>query len=371
MLSVVLGAIAVYLITLGLGQLAATHWGLRGVSLVGPSRWVGYVVGLGLLVSGALILPQTAFVLLWTPLMGLLALLVLLLGGSFIAPVPHPNILFSPEHPAHSGCQSVQIPNGDELIPGLLLTPPQSSAKGKKGDGAAVCIVPGAGDTKISFKWRLVHTLLAEGLTVLTIDPPGHGDYRYRPLVYPDCLATIPAAIQFLREQPGINSVGLVGISLGGAISLNALAEQAKLGQNLVDALVIFATPTRLDYSRALFYREMWSTFYRAPVLSLLKETTARQVWDSWHTGGYRSRHNATKLFELLNPQKNITSLKTTPILLVYSRRDLVAPLDQAQAMRQAAPHARYIESKKASHVMLTLIPEVNRQVARWLREQL
>ena len=255
-------------------------------------------------------------------------------------------------------------------MPGLLLTPPQPLT-GIAGSGAAVCIVPGAGDTKVSFKWRLVQVLLAEGLTVLTIDSPGHGDYRYRPLAYPECLTTIPAAVRFLRERPGITQVGLIGISLGGAIAINALAAQAKFNPNMVDALVIFATPTHLNYSRALFYGEAWRTFYRAPVLSLLRETTAKQVWDSWHTGGYRSQHRADELFDLLNPQKNIAYLNTTPILLVYSQRDGVAPLDQAQMMHQAAPHAQFIESKKASHVMLTLVPEVNRQVARWLGEQL
>ena len=72
-----------------------------------------------------------------------------------------------------------------------------------------------------------------------------------------------------------------------------------------------------------------------------------------------------------INPQDNITYLMGTPILLVYSRRDLVAPPEHSQAMREAAPHARFVESKKASHVMLTLIPKVNYQVARWLSEQL
>jgi hypothetical protein len=39
--------------------------------------------------------------------------------------------------------------------------------------------------------------------------------------------------------------------------------------------------------------------------------------------------------------------------------------------MRQAVPHAAFIESKKASHVTLILIPEINQQLARWLSTQL
>jgi pimeloyl-ACP methyl ester carboxylesterase len=313
-------------------------------------------------------------VLLWAPLAGVLAVSILLLGGSFIAPLAHPNALFEVEHPAHNGCRPVQISDGDDLMPGYLLTPhlPQLSLKGKeKTHEAAVCVVPGAGDTKTSFKWRLVQALLAEGLTILTIDPHGHGDYGHRPLVYPDCLAVIPAAVQFLRAQPGISRVGLAGISLGGALAIKALAEQSNLGHRLVEALVVLETPVELNYSDSLFYREFWNTIYRAPVLSLLREITLRQIRESWYSGGYRSRHNTSELFRLLNPLENIGRLKDIPILLVYSRRDLIASASQAQAMQQAAPQATFIESKKASHVTLTLIPEINRQVANWLKAQL
>ena len=154
-------------------------------------------------------------------------------------------------------------------------------------------------------------------------------------------------------------------------MSIKAMAEHAKNGRRLVEALVIVATPVRLNYSRALFYGEMWRTLFGSPTLWLLQEITARQIRESWHTGGYRSRHTTGELFDLLNPTQNISALKTLPMLLVYSRRDSVASPDQARAMRRAAPHARFIQSKKASHVMLTLLPEINGQVAAWLCEQL
>jgi pimeloyl-ACP methyl ester carboxylesterase len=134
---------------------------------------------------------------------------------------------------------------------------------------------------------------------------------------------------------------------------------------------VALETPVHLQYSRALFYGEMWRTYYGAPVLSLLREIIGRQMWQSWRTGGYRSRHNTAELIDLLRPLEYISRLKEMPILIVYSRRDLVAPPAAALALRQAAPQATLLEAKKASHVTLTLIPEINRQVACWLREQL
>jgi pimeloyl-ACP methyl ester carboxylesterase len=364
------GALAVFLIMLGVAQLASVILGLRGVSLVGPNRWIGSAVGLGLLVAGAAILPQSIHVLLWTPLLVVPLLLVLFLAGSYIYPVPHPNLLFSAADPAHGSCLLVRIPDGEAEIPGYLLRPATAEQK-SPASGAAVCIVPGAGDTKTSFKWRLIRVLLDKGLTVLTIDPPGHGDNRQRVLSYPDCLSAIPAAVQFLCDQPGITRVGLIGISLGGALAIRALAEEVKVGRDQVQALVVFATPVRLDYHRALVYREAWRTLFRSPVMSLFKETTLRQIRESWSTGGYRSHHRTNELFDLLEPAKSIGVLDGIPILLVYSQRDPIAPADQAQVMWRAASHAAFLQEKKASHVMLTLSPQINGQVAAWLSDQL
>jgi pimeloyl-ACP methyl ester carboxylesterase len=309
-------------------------------------------------------LPQNWAALGWTIPAASLALVLLAIGGSFIIPPPHPNRLFtSATHPAHSGCRPVLIPDGEHLMPGFLLGPRNSL---NKPSGLAVCVIPGAGDTKLSFKWQLVQALLAEGLTVLTIDTPGHGDYRHRPMAYPDCLSAVPAAAAFLRQQPGIKRVGLVGISLGGALAI-----RTAISPGIVEALVIVSTPTHLNYTRRLFYQEAWNTFYKAPSLSLAKEMSARQARQSWLTGGYRGPHRADKLFKLLDSLSYIRQIKDIPILLVYSRRDQVAPPEMAQAMLQAAPQATFIDAKRASHVMLTLTPAINQRIAYWLRTEL
>jgi len=359
-----LGAVAVFLITLGVGQLVAAHWGLRAASLVGPNRWIGSGAGLLFLGLGMLLLPLALPVLLWAPVVGPLAVAVLLLGGAYIFPPSHPDGLFASNHPAHGGCWPVQIPDGDDLMPAFWLLPPDNGSVAR----AAVAIIPGAGDNKVWFKWRLVRTLLGRGLAVLTIDPPGHGDYRHRPLAYPACRSAVGAAVRFMREQPGIERVGLVGISLGGALALDALAAQEKVGSPWVDGLVVLETPTHLNYSDTLFYRELWNTLQGAPVLSLLREISLKQVIDSWHTGGYRSLHPLAELFELLNPVESIGQLRGLPLLLVYSQRDRVASPEQARAMWQAAPHASFLMAERASHVTLSLIPEVNREIATWLQ---
>ena len=208
------------------------------------------------------------------------------------------------------------------------------------------------------------------GLTVLTIDSPGHGEYRERIMAYPDCLSAVPAMLRFLKKQPNITKVGGIGISLGGAIALGSLAARVEAGDNLadlLDALVIVATPTHLHYSNRMFYGEAWRTFYRAPVLSLFQEMSAYQMRRAWTTGGYRTNLSTAQLFHALNPLENIKKLRTIATLLVYSRWDSVAPLEMGQAMQQAS-QADLLESKKASHVLLTLSPEINRSIAKWIR---
>jgi len=355
--------LSVFLITLGVGQIISTAWQLRGASLVGGNKPAGYGLGVFLLLLGAFILPDSWIMLAWAFLTGPLTLGVLLLGGSYLFPPPDPNQLFSSNHPAHGGCRPVQIPNGDACIPGLLLLP-KSPAR----QHPAVCVVPGAGAHKTFFTWRLVQALLAEGLLVLVMDLPGHGDDRQRKLIYPDCLSTVPAALTFLRQQPEVTQVGLIGISLGGAMAIKSLVENPTLPPA---ALVVVETPTHLVYTRALYYREMWNTLYGSPLMSLLREMSVKQILDSWHSGGYHSRHTTGELFALLKPLENIKKIGQLPLLLVYSYRDRIAPPTMAYAMHQAAPHAKLIQEKKASHVMLTLIPSVNRHIACWLREQL
>ncbi|MEM7343528.1 MAG: alpha/beta fold hydrolase [Chloroflexota bacterium] len=359
------GFLAILLITLGIAQIVSTYWRIRAISLIGPSKIGGYVLGVGFLVIGGILLPPYWEVIGWMVLTIPLALLILAIGGAYITPPPHPNTLFEAGNPAHASSQAVQIPDGTAQMPGHLLYPPQS-----KDSMPAICIVPGAGDNKINFKWRLINALLAEGFIVLTIDPPGHGEDRGRPMAYPECQSAIPAAITFLQQQPHVGEIGLVGISLGGALALNSLATFGDT-RALVKAIVIITTPPWLRYRKSLFYQELWKTMFRSPFLSLLTEMNLQQLRESWTTGGYRSRHTLDDLLDLLNPVESIKQLSQIPTLLIYSRRDSVSPPQAAQAMRQAAPHAEFVEIKHVSHVMPTLMPEINQQMAQWLQTKL
>jgi len=359
--------LAIFILCVGIGQLLSSIWGLKTLSLGGFQPYWGYSLGLGLLSGGSVglfIIPVSGWggilmVIIATPL----AILLLLVTGSIIKPPIHPDDqLFSAYQAKQVGCQRVEIPDRNKYIPAYLLKPHQTN-------GAAICIVPGAGDNKHGFKWRLVQHLLKAGFVIISIDPPGHGEYRHTPMSYPDCLSTIPAVITYLRNLAGIKRIGFIGISMGGALTLNGLATINK--RTTIDALVICATPTRLLFNKTIFWREVWHTL-RSPTLSIFREISAFQLHHSWQKGGMQSRHTLFVLFRLFNPLKSISQLPSTlPIYLVYSHRDGIAPVKMGREMSQAAPQARLLETKKASHVWLTLDEPTLKQIVKWLSTQL
>jgi pimeloyl-ACP methyl ester carboxylesterase len=109
-----------------------------------------------------------------------------------------------------------------------------------------------------------------------------------------------------------------------------------------------------------------------APVLDLFQEISVKQLRQSWGTPVVRSRHSTEETFALLEPRQTIGQLDPSlPLLLVYSRRDPIAPAAFGHELKAAAPQATLIEDRRASHVTMTLMPGINRQVARWLRQAL
>lgn len=362
--------LATIVITVGIAQIISSYRGWRAASLTGPHRKWGIAVGGLLTLLGGWGIEGQGLAQVWPVFGGLLlaaplALLILLLAGSYLWPPEHPDHFFSPDHAGHGGCTRLDIADGPHQIPAYLLRPlPPKQTQ------AAVCILHGSGDNKRGFKWRLARALLAEGLTVLTIDLPGHGDYLHHPLAYPDALSTVPAAVCFLRQQDGVDRVGLLGISLGGAIGLKALVWPDRADFS-VDALALLELPLWVRYNRQLVYREAWRAL-NAPLMSLFQEMSLRQLRQSWQEGAIRSRHSTDEMFQFLDPSGSMQQLPPRlPTLLVYSRHDPIAPLSFGQALQQAAPHAELLAVEGASHVTLTLMPQVNQQVARWLRAAL
>jgi alpha-beta hydrolase superfamily lysophospholipase len=354
--------LAPFLLTLGLMQLAVAHFGLCGASLTGRRRRPGYLMGALLLVAGAHLLPACAVALVMVIPASLLAIACLAAGGSLACSDSDPAYFLRPGDWPVGRCRAVQIPNAGQLIPGLLVTPPLAESAAES-TGAAVCLVHGYGDNKTAFKWRLIGALLRQGLTVLTIDLAGHGQ---NPAVqrWPDCTGELPAALEWLRQQRPGRPLGLLGISVGGAFSAHAALAARP------DALVICETPIRLTYSRSLVWREAWDML-RSPLLDVLRETTLWQIRRMWNTQPVRREIGLLDLLQRLDVPGCAARL-TCPLLLVYGRRDRIAPLAYAERLRQAAgAGCRLVVVPGASHLAVTLVPAASRAIAGWLAAQL
>lgn len=350
--------LAEFCLILGLIQLIATHFRLRGLSLTGPRWGWGYAAG-ALLTALGLAWPPRGLAALWLAVPASLLAIVTSIGvASLIPPEPEPEAFFrnTPRWPRRS--RPVSIPDGAHQGPGLLLFP-------ERADAAAVCLIHGSSDHKTSFHWRLIDALLRQNLTVLTIDLPGHGAYRHRPMAHPDALSVIPAAVAFLRQQPGLERIGLLGISLGGAFALRAVADGLR-----VEALAVLETPTELVYNARLVRREVWATL-RAPVVDFLQDVTALKIRKLWRGDRYVGDHRVEELIRRLNPLEAATHLAGTPTLLLYGGRDPVAPRNQAWALQQAAPQATARIEPGLSHVTLILHRPSCAFTAGWLRQNL
>jgi pimeloyl-ACP methyl ester carboxylesterase len=345
------------LLILGLMQLAAACMDLRGVSLTGSRRWLGYLVSVALFATGVYLLPTTLLVFVMILPASALALTSLLTVGSLAGRHLDPTRFLRPGDWPEGHCQAVHIPNGERLIPGLLITPPAPT-------GGAVCLVHGSGDNKTAFKWRLIGALLSRGLTVLTIDLAGHGENR-TPQRWPDCTTEIPAALAWLRARPGVDRVGLLGVSMGGALSAHAAVTARP------DALALCETPVAFHYTRRMVRREVWHTL-RSPALDLMRETTAWQIWQTWHTEQGKREIALSDLIQRLDVPGHIARV-SCPLHLVYGQRDGIAPLRRhgEYLYQTATGPSQLTVVPSASHLTLILLPQTTCTLANWFAEYL
>jgi pimeloyl-ACP methyl ester carboxylesterase len=253
-------------------------------------------------------------------------------------------------------CQSARIPNGSEAIPALLITPPDRT-------DAAICLIHGSGDNKTAYKWRLARELLNKGLTILAIDLAGHGESQ-TPQRWPDCTTEIPAALTWLRNQPGVKHVGLLGISMGGALSAHAAVVASP------DALALCETPITFHYTRSMVWREMWN-FLRSPILDLMREVTVWRIWRLWNAEKGVREVALSDLIRRLDVPGHVAKL-SCPLHLIYGQRDDIAPPDHGRRLREAANiPTRLTLVPGASHLTLILMPQTTHTLAKWFAEQL
>jgi pimeloyl-ACP methyl ester carboxylesterase len=344
------------LLVLGLVQLLAAHKRLRGLSLTGGHRRVGYLTGVALAAVGAFLMPGTLWVLAMVLPATALALVTQAVVGSLAGRHPTVYRFLYPGDWPEGRCQAVCIPGSAHVIPGLLITPPDPTE-------AAICLVHGSGDNKTAFKWRLIGGLLRRGLRVLTIDLAGHGENQATQC-WPDCITEIPIALTWLRSQSGVKYVGLLGISMGGTLSAHAAVTANP------DALAICEAPINFQFSRSLVRHEVWNLL-RSPILDVLQDITPWQIRRIWNAKRGKREIGLTELIRRLDVPGQVARL-SCPLHLVYGERDEIAPPEHGQDLLEVARgSARLTVIPGASHLALILMPETVQILADWFAEQL
>jgi pimeloyl-ACP methyl ester carboxylesterase len=228
---------------------------------------------------------------------------------------------------------------------------------------AAVCVIHGSGDSKTAFKWRLIDGLLRRRLKVLTIDLAGHGE-NLAPQRWPDCTTEIPAALSWLRSQPGVKRTGLLGISMGGALSAHAAVIARP------NALAICEAPITFEFSRRMVRREVWNLL-RSQVLDVMRDVTAWQIRRTWNTKSGKREIALSELLRRLDVPGQVARL-SCPLHLVYGERDEIAPPKHGQRLLQmAGGAARLTIIPDASHLALILMPRTVQVLADWFAERL
>jgi len=249
-------------------------------------------------------------------------------------------------------------------------------------DAPAVVLVHGLGD-KAARDWYGLIPLLARNHRVLTFDLPGFGHSTRANAPYtPDNYA---AFVRYAVETEfGARPILLVGHSLGGAIALRYAAQHPQE----VKALVLVDVP-------GILYRTAYSQYLTRLGINMLPNLYPAQ---NDQLGNLAS--NVFRFFERLRPDPEAIVLNprlresflnadpariaglalaledfsndlpkvTAPTLLLWGRRDEIAPLRNGRALAAMLPHAQLEVFESSGHTPMDDVPAAfNARVATFL----
>ena len=249
-------------------------------------------------------------------------------------------------------------------------------------DAPAVVLVHGLGD-KAARDWYGLIPTLARDHRVLTFDLPGFGHSTKDNAPYtPDNYA---AFVRYAVEtELGARPIMLVGHSLGGAIALRYAAQHPQS----VKALVLVDVP-------GILYRTAYSQYLTRLGINMLPNLYPAQ---NDHLGNLTG--NLFRFFERLRPDPEAIVLSprlresllsadptriaglalalqdfsndlpkvTAPTLLLWGRRDEIAPLRNGRALAAMLPHAQLEVFESSGHTPMDDVPATfNARVASFL----
>ena len=234
--------------------------------------------------------------------------------------------------------------------------------------GATVLVICGAGEDRLSFKWKMFKYLLGKNVAILTIDPPGHGDYMTVPSTVDNARKAAQAAADWLFGQPHVRKVGAIGISFGGC-QVAALAA----ADTRIAAMCSIASPVVLrPVTRPVIIREAIRLLLPLNI-ALLRHVSIRDVLAEWKS--LRGAWYGESLYDMIQQFKIdecVRQIGARPTLIVHGAQDMAVPPHNAHQIHDAAhPERELLMVSQATHLTVVLRDRPMKRVAEWMAEKL
>jgi pimeloyl-ACP methyl ester carboxylesterase len=234
-------------------------------------------------------------------------------------------------------------------------------------DGAAVLLICGAGDNRHAFKWLLFEKLIERGIAVLTVDPPGHGDFQFVCCTTDNVKHAARAASGWLHAQAGVTKTAAVGISFGGAQAADLAAHDERFS-----AVALISTPVTLPaVTRWTVARESAGLFLPRN-LGLLRYQSIRPMWAEWKS--MKGVWFGESLYDMIAQLDVLGAVQklSKPLAVVHGRLDVAVPPDNAKQIQSAAPcGCEVIWCGQGTHLSVMLFDKEMTQLADWLAGRL
>lgn len=245
--------------------------------------------------------------------------------------------------------------------------------------GGTVLLLHGALTFALPPYAHCVEALLARGLRVLAIELDGHGE-NPRAFTAQGVAECAPAALRYLYGRPDVDAgrVGMLGVSLGGACALHAMANDPA-----VKAAVTVCTPLELKpghpVQQALEFSgvatpgglQMLAAMPAQHLMAFLEETM-RVEGGALHMLDPRTPVAVNEAVRHLDPLGSAAALGDRPYMAVHGEWDTVAPADHARALHARASGPReLVVSAMRNHFTIMWCPRAMGAAADFLAKHL
>ena len=374
--------VASFLLSLGILQFISVYFHLRGASLTGVLTGPSILIAFALIINGAwFLIDEPAIVIVLNLLIAIpLAWIALVLAGIIT------NLGWNPAKAhiselLHSGVQISQVklpvvlthvkPDdaASHMMPCTAMFPVGWGNKSRNDDGKIILVVCGAGDTRMTFKWHLFDSLLSRNIAVVTIDPPGHGEFQNVPMTISNGHSAIDAAVRWITEYPGTKSIGACGISFGGnlLISYASIHEQIK-------CLSTISTPVRLQQvTRKTMFREVLYLLMLPKNIGLLREGSLLTLFHEYRSlKGAWFGEDLIGMIDKLDALGGIQLIQERPKLIVHGTADSAVPVINARNLfQQTESSSTIMLIPQATHVSPVLFKTYMDAMADWFHGML